>query len=188
MDELIFRDALLEKMGERVRKYENVDECTELTILEDMHIIKNAPAVDAVLRSVVEQIKWERDCAMQQLKDHGIPFGGIAPAADAREKMIELLGDYFDIGESTPEDIADKLLSNGVTFAKDTDVPSKWISVEDGMPEPMVWVLCACRGNIIEVLRYDRKIDGWGTAGPNRGYMKSFVTHWMPLPEPPRED
>ena len=79
MDELIFRDALLEKMGERVRKYENVDECTELTILEDMHIIKNAPAVDAVLRSVVEQIKWERDCAMQQLKDHDIPFGGIAP-------------------------------------------------------------------------------------------------------------
>ena len=150
--------------------------------------LENAPAVDAASRSVFEQIKWERDCAMQQLKDHGIPFGGIAPAADAREKMIELLGDYFDIGESTPEDIADKLLSNGVTFAKDTDVPSKWISVEDGMPEPMVWVLCACRGNIIEVLRYDRKIDGWGTAGPNRGYMKSFVTHWMPLPEPPRED
>ena len=73
-----------------------------------------------------------------------------------------------------------------MTFAKDTDVPSKWISVEESMPEPMAWVLCACRANIIEVLRYDRNIDGWGTAGPNRGYMKSFVTHWMPLPEPPK--
>ena len=84
--------------------------------------------------------------------------------------------------------ILDYLIANGVAFAKDADVPSKWISVEDSMPEPMAWVLCACRANIIEVLRYDRNIDGWGTAGPNRGYMKSFVTHWMPLPEPPGGD
>ena len=84
--------------------------------------------------------------------------------------------------------LADILITNGVTFAKDTDVPSKWISVKDGMPDPMVWVLCACRANIVEVLRYDRNIDGWGTAGLNRGYMKSFVTHWMPIPEPPKEE
>jgi hypothetical protein len=32
-----------------------------------------------VYRPVFEQIQWERDCAMQQLKDHGIPFGGTAP-------------------------------------------------------------------------------------------------------------
>lgn len=81
---------------------------------------------------------------------------------------------------------AKDLIANGVTFATDTNDGSKWISVEDGMPEPMVWVLCACRANIIEVLRYDRNIDGWGTAGLNIGYMKSFVTHWMPLPEPPK--
>ena len=111
MDELIFRDALLEKMGERVRKYENVDECTELTILEDMHIIKNAPAVDAVLRSVVEQIKWERDCAMQQLKDHDIPFGGIAPAVDAVEvdKAMAWLEGY------TMTDTK-QIYSNGIVF------------------------------------------------------------------------
>jgi len=114
-----------------------------------------------------------------------------------REKLIELLSadpcGGYDCGtceflvhvDCDRERQADFLISNGVTFAKDTDVPSKWISVEDGMPEPMAWVLCACRANIIEVLRYDRNIDGWGTAGPNRGYMKSFVTHWMPLPEPP---
>lgn len=121
-----------------------------------------------------------------------------------REKLIELLlsGDKTVQCEHSPEvncdgmkcafcervEIADRLISNGVTFAKDTDVPSKWISVEDGMPEPMVWVLCVCGANIIEVLRYDRNIDGWGTAGLNRGYMKSFVTHWMPLPEPPKEE
>ena len=105
-----------------------------------------------------------------------------------RKKLAFLLSTspHLDVVDGRSyEKAAEDLIANGVAFAKDTDVPSKWISVEDGMPEPMAWVLCACRANIIEVLRYDRNIDGWGTAGPNRGYMKSFVTHWMPLPEPP---
>lgn len=34
------------KLGERARKYGDIDECTELTIYEDMHEVKNAPAVD----------------------------------------------------------------------------------------------------------------------------------------------
>ena len=29
--------------------------------------------------SLLEQIMWERDIAMSQLEEHGIPFGGIAP-------------------------------------------------------------------------------------------------------------
>ena len=99
------------------------------------------------------------------------------------EKLTELLRPWI---AHLSLSVAKDLIANGVTFATDTNDGSKWISVEDGMPEPMVWVLCACRANIIEVLRYDRNIDGWGTAGLNRGYMKSFVTHWMPLPEPPK--
>lgn len=47
----------------------------------DWEDIEDAPAVDAVSRSVFEQVQWERDVAMQQLKDHGIPFGGTAPDA-----------------------------------------------------------------------------------------------------------
>ncbi len=46
-------------------------------------IVKNAlekvPTVDAVSREVVEQIQWERDCAIEQLREHGIPFVGKAP-------------------------------------------------------------------------------------------------------------
>ena len=34
---------------------------------------------NAVPMAVHNQIRWERDQAMQQLKDHGIPFGGVAP-------------------------------------------------------------------------------------------------------------
>lgn len=39
----------------------------------------DAPAADVVSRGVFEQVKWERDIAMEQLKDHKIPFGCIAP-------------------------------------------------------------------------------------------------------------
>lgn len=45
--------------------------------------IEEAPTVDAVSRDIHDgvcaQIMWERDVAMDQLEEHGIPFGGIAP-------------------------------------------------------------------------------------------------------------
>lgn len=34
---------------------------------------------DSVSRGVYDQVVWERNVAMQQLNEHGIPFGGIAP-------------------------------------------------------------------------------------------------------------
>ena len=102
-----------------------------------------------------------------------------------REKLIELLGDYFDIGDCTPEDIADHLIANGVTFAKDTDVPSKWISVEDRLPERGVWVLAYQHCGWMGVAQIEE--DGW------HWYTQDFVKLedpicWMPLPEPPREE
>lgn len=61
-----------------------------------------------------------------------------------REKLIELLGFvtymYFDAHENR-EAIADYLIKNGVTFATDTNVGSKWISVEDEKPVDFVSVL-----------------------------------------------
>lgn len=47
------------------------------------HLIRMAigeqRTVDAVSRGAHDQVRWERDIAMEQLKEHGIPFGGIAP-------------------------------------------------------------------------------------------------------------
>lgn len=42
-------------------------------------IVERAPTVYAVSANAYEQVLWERDVAMEQLKEHGIPFGGIAP-------------------------------------------------------------------------------------------------------------
>ena len=39
-------------------------------------IIREHTAADVVPRAAYEQMKWERDVAMQQLNDAGIPFCG----------------------------------------------------------------------------------------------------------------
>ena len=63
------------------------------------------------------------------------------------------------------------------------DGKPRWIPVSERLPEEEKVVLCHCRANIIETLAY---YDGlW--QGYNGSYMKGFVTHWMPLPEPPKD-
>lgn len=66
-----------------------------------------------------------------------------------REKLIVLL-DNFQCPAEGDEDrcnsrcnvcMADHLLTNGVTFATDTNVGSKWISVEDEKPPYWVSIL-----------------------------------------------
>lgn len=109
-----------------------------------------------------------------------------------REKLIELLGDYFDIGDCTPEDIADHLIANGVTFAKDTDVPSKWISVDDEMPHAEYGesdnVLAVDGFGIVKMLYFDGgcwcRPTGETVVYENP---RCRITHWMHLPQPPRE-
>lgn len=63
-------------------------------------------------------------------------------------------------------------------------VQQLWISVKDRLPERGTLVLCACRANIYEVLKFDG--NGW-IHDPMHDYMLGFVTHWMPLPELPKD-
>ncbi len=61
----------------------------------------------------------------------------------------------------------------------------RWISVEDRLPEQGAMALCYTR-NYIEVLQWDGKSGLWfglRTINP-----KGYVTHWMPLPEAPKEE
>ena len=79
-NDLISRSARLEEIS----KFTIIpDDLYGMGIMSGVDAVKkkieNAPAVDAVSRAVFEQVQWERDVAIEQLKDHGIPFGGIAP-------------------------------------------------------------------------------------------------------------
>ena len=64
----------------------------------------------------------------------------------------------------------------------------KWIPISERLPEPWKWILCYCEAGNIEMLRYDDFIEEWGSINLNRAYKKDYVTHWMPLPEPPKGD
>jgi hypothetical protein len=60
----------------------------------------------------------------------------------------------------------------------------KWIPVTERLPDIGKDVLCFCRANIYFVLGWDGY--HWHE-GMDRYYMSSFVTHWMPLPQPPED-
>ena len=67
--------------------------------------------------------------------------------------------------------------------------PVGWIPVTERLPEAGERVLCYCRANIYEVMKM--RTDGdWvhNDKVYDSAYMSGFVTHWMPLPQPPEEE
>lgn len=64
--------------------------------------------------------------------------------------------------------------------------PVEWIPVTERLPEVRTWVLCYCRANSFDVFRMTD--EGHWQYGNRSIYMKGYVTHWMPLPEPPKEE
>ena len=94
---------------------------------------------------------------------------------DVREKLVELLKEIVAIQECgfgdprpTYETVASYLMSHGVTV-------QEWIPATERLPDVG-----------IEVLIYSEDdgvcVDYYG--GDSFGYYD--VTHWMPLPEPPK--
>ena len=84
---------------------------------------------------------------------------------DMRERLIELLNQncgYVD--EHPAEKLADHIFANGVTV-------QEWISVEDRLPEDGEHIL----------VRYS---DDW--ICDEYSPVDDGVTHWMPLPRPPK--
>ena len=105
---------------------------------------------------------------------------------DAREKLIEILRKPIFPHElvDPTEAVADYLLDSGVTV-------QKWISVKDRLPEEGEYVLCVLKG-----FNYGGKIQVCkfvpADKFKDKPYFEHFrngfpsVTHWMPLPEPPK--
>ena len=58
-----------------------------------------------------------------------------------------------------------------------------WISVKYRLPKYGEIVFCNTQ-NFFEVLQWDERADAW--VGAYHSYRKEYVTHWMPLPQPPK--
>ena len=106
-----------------------------------------------------------------------------------RERLIELL---FDVPEVTVYNraggaIADYLIANGVTFAKDINVPSRWTPVTERLPEGGRCVLVYSQDGGVAEGKYNARFKEWVQFRWSVTGLKN-VTHWMPLPEPPKEE
>ena len=96
---------------------------------------------------------------------------------DVREKLVELLDRFVYDEWYGNGDIAEKLISNGVTV-------QEWISVDDRLPE-------SGKEGVLIALRWGEVDIGWCEDGRWRSefvneYEEGEVTHWMLLPQPPK--
>lgn len=101
---------------------------------------------------------------------------------DVREKLVELIESARYWGSNTSEEIADYLIAHCVTV-------QEWISVEDRLPEPFVSVLaCIPSEEPLPTVHESYIADhgAWVCILTAERYKTGEVTHWMPLPEPPK--
>ena len=113
---------------------------------------------------------------------------------NVREKLVELLKTnacpspficdqackYYGYGDCFPYRFADHLIGNGVTV-------QEWISVKDMMPEAGGYVVCIAKRNpFSRFMPMVARIEKNGWVNPITEQYISKVTHWMPLPEPPK--
>ena len=93
---------------------------------------------------------------------------------DVREKLVEVLDIIIQPGQKTLGDIADYLIANGVTV-------QEWISVKDRLPkEDEIVIICTDKNFI-----YAGELIGDTWFLDNDSWTET-VTHWMPLPQPPK--
>lgn len=111
-------------------------------------------------------------------------------AMDVREKLVKLLktsptrNGYTDL-----EDVADHLITNGVTV-------QEWISVDERMPDACGFPCLLCGENSFGQIRVFGGFTGYMERGKREWHSNQKdvdidvwrITHWMPLPQPPKMD
>lgn len=123
---------------------------------------------------------------------------------DVREKLVELIKEGIRKGlrakgddrlDYSFEDVADHLIRNGVTV-------QEWISVEDKLPEIVsihkgyrstvkksIRVLCVCVQKSGKTMVKEGYCEWYNDYQEPRWQIPGTiddVTHWMPLPQPPK--
>ena len=102
---------------------------------------------------------------------------------DVREKLVELLDRFVYDEWYGNGDIAEKLISNGVTV-------QEWISVDDRQPNNKGCYLLTVKHwfdgePVVREACWNGK--DWFSCDDRRYKITPRVTHWMLLPQPPKE-
>ena len=105
---------------------------------------------------------------------------------DVREKLVELqlqadiADNISENGTQHREFIADLMIANGVTA-------QEWVSVYDELPEVGRYVVCIAKRNpFSRFMPMVARIEKNGWVNPMTEQYISEVTHWMPMPQPPK--
>ena len=112
---------------------------------------------------------------------------------NTREKLRELIDQYYIQNFApTNQKLTGHLIANGVTV-------QKWISVKDRLPveeskayelewkEYPMYIVMIDMAFLPNTLYYDWRKDVWFDFRHDGEIDEYDVTHWMPLPEPPKE-
>ena len=110
---------------------------------------------------------------------------------DVREKLVELLTEfygcdpmYYDVDALA---IAQYLIAHGVTV-------QEWVSVEDRMPDSCGFPCLLCGENSFGQIRVFEGFTGYMERGKFEWHSNQkdididvwTITHWMPIPQPPK--
>ena len=106
---------------------------------------------------------------------------------DVREKLVELIFDslcrHVDKSCKLAENIADDLIANGVTV-------QEWISVKDRLPEDsndgFADAVLVTDGFVQHMAYFVGGEWRFAESGEIKEPMWDRITHWMPLPQPPK--
>ena len=118
-----------------------------------------------------------------------------------KEWLTRPTGFRANCEDCTEINCLDCIIDEAIDNAPAVDAGPKWISVEDRLPEGVDEVLVLFENGDMMNAKYDCCIDDESRLGTYRGYYHPYtlgfldgewvpyegVTHWMPLPEPPKE-
>lgn len=102
---------------------------------------------------------------------------------DVREKLVELLTEFYGVDPMyygvDANTLAGHLIAHGVTV-------QEWIPVKDRLPDKNIKaVLIALHCEETDIGWYDKDNKCWQSEFVN-SYDDGEVTHWMPIPQPPK--
>ena len=119
---------------------------------------------------------------------------------DVREKLVELLGEVQENGVNeipagfgctreyiANEKVASHLISHGVTV-------QEWVSVDDRLPDSCGFPCILCGENSFGQIRVFEGFTGYMECGKFEWNSNQKdvdidlwkITHWMPMPQPPK--
>lgn len=114
-----------------------------------------------------------------------------------RDRLIELIycacRDYDEYADSFHENgmspmesfeefAADYLIANGVTVGDAKIATTTWRPASEPPKEEGSYLVYSCKSKTVFTARYRPRCERWANRANGQ-----FITHWMPLPQPPKE-